>query len=566
MLIVSGFLVNERAFVFADDKEDELKKIEKEINKTQDKISDLSKKIDGIKGTIKNLSGSLGDILSTINEVEKSLDDLDSSINEVTFDLNKKSATLAEYVVLRDRTLRNFYKKGPNNYLLTVVNSNAALSSSISVSSYLKKYINDSTSFIQDINQEITVNKKNRDTLSSIKKEVEGERAKLETIKKDTEAKLALQQSELNSSSVSLSDLNSKLGDLLEKQKQILAEKEGNFYASLGEGVQTDDPRSSPNYSPGFSPAFAAFSYGAYTHYKGMSQYGAKGRAESGKDYKEILKFYYKTDIEKKDSAKGNICVEGYGEMSFSKYLYGLGEMPSSWNKEALKAQAVAARSYALRYKNKGSCICTTQSCQVFVKSKSDNPPDSWKSAVNDTEGEVLKGDVVAYYSSTTGGYIEGIGWDKSGEWPNGAYEKKGGSPWFYKAWYTKSYSVNSDKCGQGDPWLKEEEMADILNAYVLLKAGKDTDRITPVTTSCWGGNPYSISDLRSKANSYGGGYSKVKSVSVSYSDSGYTSKIVFETDKGTLNADGQLFKNAFNLRAPGYISIKSRLFDIKRK
>ncbi len=568
MLLLCGFLVNEKGFVFADSKEDELKKIEKEIDKTQNKISDLSKKITGIKSTIGNLKGSLSEILTTINSVEKELDDLDSSLTEVTTELNNKSATLAEYTVLRDRTLRNFYKKSPNNSFVALINSNAALSSSITVSSYLRKYIDDSTSFIQDVNQEISVNKKNKESLTEIKKDVEVERNKLLTIKKDTESKLAQQQADLNSSNSNLTSLNAKLGDLMAKQKQIISEKEGNFYASLGEGVQTDDPKSSPSYNPGFSPAFAAFSYGAFSHYKGMSQYGAKGRAESGKSYKDILKFYYKSDITEKDSAGGNICVEGYGNISFSKYLYGLAEMPSTWHKEALKAQAVAGRSYALRYKNSGKCICTSESCQVFNKGKSDNPPGEWKAAVDATEKEVLSSDVVAYFSSTTGGYIDGIGWDSNGGWPSGAYEAKGKSPWFYKSWYTKSYSISSDKCGRSSPWLNEKEMADILNSWLVFTKGSkdDRDNISPVTTSCWGGSPYSLDKMADKADDLGGKFTSVSSVSVSFSDNGRTGTVKFSTNRGSVSISGEEFKTVFNLRAPGYISIKSRLFDLKRK
>ncbi|PIR43035.1 hypothetical protein COV24_04860 [candidate division WWE3 bacterium CG10_big_fil_rev_8_21_14_0_10_32_10] len=453
--------------------------------------------------------------------------------------------------------------------MVSLIQSNAFLSDD-NTSQYLKKYIDDSVQTISDINSEITINEKNKGRLLEIVDEIEAERVKLVAIKKDTEEKLAKQQEDLAAKNRDLSDLNKKLNGLLEKQQQILSAKNGDFSASLGEGVQTDDPNSAPDYNPGFSPAFAAFSYGAYTHYKGMSQYGAKGRAEEGKSYSDIIKFYYKEDVSKKDDFPSNICVEGYGDMDFQRYLYGLGEMPSTWPGDALKAQAVAARSYAYRYVKAGKCICTSQSCQVFIKSKSDNPPDAWKSAVDDTKNKIIGGSTDAsgygWYSSTSGGYIDNVGWDAKGSWPNDAYENRAKSPWFYKGWYTESYSKSSAKCGRDHPWLTEEEMADILNAYILLRAEKDTDRITPLTTSCWGGNPYSISELRSKADGVDTGYSKVKSVSVSYGNNGQTSQVTFETDKGTLKADGQLFKSAFNLRAPGYVAIKSRLYDIRRK
>ena len=123
------------------------------------------------------------------------------------------------------------------------------------------------------------------------------------------------------------------------------------------------------------------------------------------------------------------------------------------------------------------------------------------------------------------------------------AWDKVGGSPWLYKAWYTQGYSVNSDKCGRANPWLNPEEMADIVNAALALKNGHgETDRITPVTTSCWGGNPYSMEELR---NNVPGSISSATSVSVSQAD-GSTSSVTING----ISMSGDEFKKAFNLRA----------------
>ena len=50
------------------------------------------------------------------------------------------------------------------------------------------------------------------------------------------------------------------------------------------------------------------------------------------------------------------------GDMTMDEFLYGLGEVPSSWPDEALKAQATAARSYATAKTNErshdGLCAC----------------------------------------------------------------------------------------------------------------------------------------------------------------------------------------------------------------
>jgi hypothetical protein len=102
--------------------------------------------------------------------------------------------------------------------------------------------------------------------------------------------------------------------------------------------------------------------------------------------------------------------------------------------------------------------------------------------------------------------------------------------------------------------------MADILNAWkVLYQGGGDVSRVSPVG-NCWGGNPYSVADLRSI-----GGFESVSSVSVVYSNDGSTLSVTFGTNKGSTNIPGSEFKKAFNLRAPGYIGLKSSLFNIEK-
>ena len=96
--------------------------------------------------------------------------------------------------------------------------------------------------------------------------------------------------------------------------------------------------------------------------------------------------------------------------MSFEdNYLLGIAEMPASWADsggfEALKAQAVAARGYALRA---GKPICITESCQVYKASKAANPPDSWRRAVSETRGQVVVagGQILStWYAATSGGF-----------------------------------------------------------------------------------------------------------------------------------------------------------------
>jgi len=250
--------------------------------------------------------------------------------------------------------------------------------------------------------------------------------------------------------------------------------------------------------------------------------------------------------------------------------------MMSYFPLEALKSQAVAARTFAIKSTKP---ICVTQSCQVYNEAKANNPPKEWKKAVDDTQSLVLKENVSSQYSAVTGGYVNGVGFDtKGGSWPNESYEKLAGSPWFYKSWYTKGFYKSTGTCGKDHPWLNKEEMADILNAYQVYTKGKskDTKGILPITIKDCGfggydGKPYSFKKMCETADKFGGCYKSISNANVTFSKKGLTSNITFNTNLGNVTLDGQIFSKVFNLRAPGYISIKGApdtkyLYDIEVK
>ena len=108
----------------------------------------------------------------------------------------------------------------------------------------------------------------------------------------------------------------------------------------------------------------------------------------------------------------GKITV--INEISLDDYVRGVvaGEMPSSWHTEALKAQAIAARCYALKSLGKhsdfGFDLCTTTNCQVYGGIASEK--DSTNRAVEETLGIVAAYDnkvVDTLFYSSNGGYVE---------------------------------------------------------------------------------------------------------------------------------------------------------------
>lgn len=136
--------------------------------------------------------------------------------------------------------------------------------------------------------------------------------------------------------------------------------------------------------------------------------------------------------IERLGNAKGEVLLSGLkysgnievwkgdnglyvvNEVSLEDYVKGVvsGEVGSKWDAEALKAQAVVARTYALYQKLNGTNkmpyhLTSSVMHQVY---KGGNIPETIAQAVNDTRGEILTYEgkpIAAYYHSTSGGMTE---------------------------------------------------------------------------------------------------------------------------------------------------------------
>jgi peptidoglycan hydrolase-like amidase len=529
-----------------------------------DEVEDLQKQIDQLNearkksiAATKPLEGQLQSMKIQLTQIQNTLYLLSNKIIQKEQDLEVREQKVAEQQYLLETRVRNYYKRSYLNSPLAILMSSQHSAGLLRELFYRQVTTNEDQKVISSITGDIVSLVFDRDKLQKDKKA-------LAVIQAEVDQQATFLGGEIKKAEAYQKDLTKQIADLTAKQQAILAAKSGDFTTSVGNVPLADDPNARPTFNPGFSPAFAAFSFGAYTHRNGMSQYGAKGRAESGQSAEDILKAYYPgASLNKGYSMPATINVDGYGSKNFEdEYLIGIYEMPSSFPMEALKAQAVAARTYAVR---RGGSICATESCQVFKPAPGRS--DAWVEAVKATRGWVLEGGANAQYSSTTGGYGNNSGWDtKCGSrdcWTGDAYEKIAGSPWFYKGWY-KDRSGSS--CGRSHPWLNNEEMSDILNSWIVYQSGDGHDRISPVDTSCWPGNPLSIVEMRNKAGQHGGAVTTVSGVTVTYSNNGSTSNVVFTTNRGTMTISGSDFKTIFNLRAPGYVSIKSPLFNMESK
>lgn len=543
----------------------EIEDIQKQIEDLQHQMELSTKATTPLEAEVAKLQKQLSSITGQIAAYEIQVKELGASIEGREADIK------SQYIVLAAK-VRDYYKKVRFYSPILVFISSRNAGELTRELTYKEATADEDKDLIVNITKEIL-------TLESDKKKVESDTAKLANLTKKLDAQKAFFEKEIAGAKKWQAELSGKIATLSAQQQAILAARSGSFITGVGSvPIGSDYDASIAGFNAGAPGGyFGVFSFGAYTHRKGMSQYGAKARA-STQGYEDILQAYFGKKPVDKDT-NGDILVNGESMNFEERYLMGIAEMPSDWPENALKAQAVAARTYAYRYKQEGKSICTTEACQVYSSSKAANPPEAWKKAVADTKGKVLE-DVVTYYSSTTGGFLSTSGWDTtdksgSGDWTSRAYESVAGSPWFYKAWYRNGYKNSDNACGR-KPWLSEEEMADIINAWLILKKGEgngvETGRVLPVTIgSCGvggqGGDPYSVTDLRSKLGN------PVTSISgkpsISHDNNGNTTNVAFVTNRGELNIPGIEFKEVFNTRAPGYIAIPQKgfaFFNIERK
>jgi len=534
-------------------------------------IEDIGKAISSLEKDLQNKEVNYQTLNTKLNDIKNRIGNLETEIEKKEIEVKKGEEALTYQKNLLNERAKSYYKNvNKNSTLFLSVLVSDDLSASLRKIFYQKSLVDEDKRTII----KIVLYVKN---LEEIKKNLEVEKLGLARLKLEVD-----KQSQIIAGQIS--QTRSKIAELTAKQQQLIAQK----LASLGisrsaSSLGRCDSDLTNGRDPGFSPRFAFFTYGVPNRV-GMNQYGAYGRAKSGKNEEEILRAYYDGFELKKDYDKGiNINVDGYGSFNIEDYVKRIYEIPDAWGTDgmaALKAQAIAARSYALAYTGNGQRnICSTESCQVF---KSEPKGGFWEQAVNDTAGWVMVQNgspIKAWFSSTHGGYVlksSEIGWSDT-SWTKHANDFDGSvssfsdlsskaydrdSPWFYCDWGSRSqYNKTA--------WLKSEELTDIVNTILLAKVDSSTREHLyqpdnpPSGTDNWGQDKVK-QELRSRGQSPFNSISE-GSVSADFS-SGRVSSVNFSGDAGNISFSLTEFKDWFNLRVPANIQIVGPLFNIEKR
>jgi len=554
-----------------------------------DEIEDLQKQIDTLNharqlsvNATKPLEGQLEALQRQLAQIQASLDVLAANIQAKQKDLDVREDKLALQQALLETRVRAYYIRSYSTSPLLVILSST-----------------NPGEFFRELSYRQTATREDKRVISSITHEVEDLLVQKDQLEKD-KARLALLQADVDKNAQFLggeikkakayqADLAGQIAQMSAKQQALIAAKLAGLniprsaYAGLGGGCVDDR-----GIDPGFSPRFAAFTYGVPNRV-GLNQWGAKGRAEAGQNAQTILSAYYNADYTTGYNSGVNIHVTGsneYGQSfddtwNIDEYLKHLYEMPTNWPGEALKAQAIAARSYALSYTNNGSSsICPSQQCQVVKKETNDG---NWQAAVEATKGIVLTSGgapIKGWFSATHGGYVfssSDIGWSGTsftkhapdaatsigsfGDLSASAYDRT--SPWFYCDWGARAaYNKTA--------WLKSDELADIVNVILLAKADSSTQNhlAQPDKPNPDGVDTWDASKVRQELQNRGiKAYGSISAASVSVDfGSGRVSSVNVSGDGGSTGINATDFKNFFNLRSPANIQIVGPLFNMEKR
>jgi len=555
-----------------------------------DQLDDINQQLASLTDQLNKSVAATQPLQSQLDSEQKQIANIKSQIVGVESDITLKKkqiaggySNLAQKEKIISATIRDFYVNSYYDLPLLTFFSQATMDDVTNTLAYQHAQTEQDKAIITNI--ALTIN-----DLQSEKTQLQQEESWLS----DTQTKLDADTAKLNTvitgAQAYQTQLSNQIASLTQQQEQLVAQKQASLglpttaYTTSG-GCASD---LNPYKDPGFGGTkFGFFTYGVPNRV-GLNQYGAKGRAEAGQSYNDILNAYYANfQITTMSTSSTNVTVNGTNDSgeTFSNqtftvedYLKHIYEMPSGWPAEALKSQAIAARSYVMHAITNGQTTVLPNTQFQEVKTELNAQP--WIDAVNATAGQVMTSGgqpIEAWFSSTHGGYTHAssdIGWsstsytktaqDASGSinsWSdlnNNAYDKE--SPWFYCDWGSRSQY-------NGTAWMNSSDVADIANVVLLSQTDAST---TPHLSQTDKGIPdtWSSDQVQQELKNRGvTPYTSVSNVTVSADfGSGNTTTVTVNGDGGSHSFSGSNFKTLFDLRAPANIQIVGPLFNVEIK
>lgn len=557
------------------DIQEDIENKEKELEELNSELDEMSADIETSKGNLDNIQGEIPRIEAEMEIIEKSLNTNRLVLTELQLQQDLKSLEFEEAEIKQDKMIRASYlswKTGldsPTDLMGSAQVKNDVYQSLIISDGHgslenLVSYLEDLNKDVERLQDELGDLEEMNSSLIAKKDELQRREATLMQRIDDLSKSVLGVKTRQGSVQTQLNDFYSEQQDILNYESQILNQGDGSSGNQTDDDEPVDngggedpidngddpvdggeDPGDEDNEEPVDQQPenrvyFAGMGRDLYQgHGVGMSQFGALGAALQGWSYEQILKHYYPGTIVAIYQPDRTIKVDGYGTMTMDEYVAGIAEVPTvscedigiafdpnniwrCWPKEAIKAQAVAARTYAISRTQNGSSICTSTTCQVYDGS------DNMAWAAEETSGMVVlyQGNPIeAVYSSDNN-----QGWGTANNdtiWSNYAGD---GSPRPYlraakdnsfayrTSWSKFNWSTNRYT------WSQMDQLLNYVNKNSNLSSSRSF-----------------VNGLRSDIGS-------VKNITFSKDPSGRVSKVIFHGSTGnTRTMAGWLFKSIWN-------------------
>lgn len=565
----------------------QIQQYESQLNNTKAQIEAAKRQAASYAGALQSYSGQLAYAQAQLEQTRLELEQKQLELENTEAKVREATLSVQYHERVLKRVARDFYKKsfGGN---ISFWFSESTFGDAARTATYRSRV---SDNFHEELSkivgmldqlvkqkEQLAVDKEN---FEKQQQELTAQQVYLQRQIAATRSNLASVQSQQTSLLSALTGIEVQLGSLTLKQQEILQKKAAAALATTSVGEYEINLSAIVGPAPsGGGPYFSFWTYG-YIHQVGMSQYGAYGRAKAGQNAATILNAYYQSiqlgDYSGMQKIKvANVTrvprtcniqsVNTIQEMDFEDdYLKGIAEMPTSWHIEALKAQAIAARSYAIALVQSGKNsahgfdIADDTCDQAYNWNKKDKPENApWRQAVDLTKHQVIRynGSIIpAYYHSTAGGFTRSSEdvWGGNRAWAQGIADldplsrpydgpDHGNSPWYHKAWGNQ-------------PWLNGDEVADLFNAALL-----PTQYNNSLAAS-----EFSVQQVRNTLSNHGvTPVDKVQAVEITGTNSRSSNVLrVYYNNGQSREVDAQRFKYVFNLRSPGTDAIWTPRFDV---
>jgi stage II sporulation protein D len=584
------------------------------------------KELEAVMKEINSIVSSQGSLGTKIKELQAEKTKLETLVSGMKTDLDSATEQLKQQETDLEKLSEQYALNHALYYLETKKNAGVMLFESNDLRDFLDRmlYFSVQDKVIATQKEYIVTKQKG---LQNQKSTIEAEQKQLQETLDDVNLKLSqlyAEQEQLNSryrqSSSARQLLTSDLSQLSKKEQDIINKKAG----STVPGGNTGSSGSSGGTStPGAGTVITTRGIDIFIGSERIASTDAEVKVRAKNDGSVLINkscsgcsspeiayqgflIFDKNKRRTFTGVEGTKTINVINDINVEQYLRGLGEMPAFWGRadknglEALKAQVVAARTYAFRkmqnYRGIGFDIYDTTDDQNYVGVNKIATSDGqyWDRAINETRNQaVVSGGapISAFYSSSAGGHT--ISTEESSSF--GGYTSYArASPDRYQVdggWRDYGENVpNEPGSAETSYWLpagnraqSPSEVADIANGAIFLDPEADgtlvsADKRQLVTDP---NNPGFMNQAKLAehlgANSVQNKVGTITSVKHVYDVGGqtiveyskHTKYVEISGEKGTVRVDGRAFRTSYNFRTadPNIIwsSANLPLFDVKQ-